>query len=164
MNKLMYCNVRKDNHLNMYESSVKPSRLMEDAGLEDVSSITGIEFVYQTSDGIINEETKQRVIEEGFSQEISELAATNNETFYSEFYFIGDVVEFEEVKLLLKKDVDLSKYKDKKIAISYRDGEIFDMRPIFDDRNKVYAVQSLEELASIYSEKTGVEFPKHKSI
>ena len=106
---------------------------------------------------------KQKALELGFSPEVSNLTASYGEKFYDELYFIGDIVGFEQVKHLFKENIDLDKYKDKKFAISYRDGEVFDIRPFDVELGEVHSVQSLDELLNIYTEKTGIVFPRNKS-
>ena len=58
MKKLVCCDIFQNNLLTMCIGAVNPSRLLDYVELENISSITGIRFLYKTAEGSINEETK----------------------------------------------------------------------------------------------------------
>lgn len=76
----------------------------------------------------------------------------------TEYYFIGDIANIEQVKHLFKPNIKLELWQDKKFAVSYRDGKIFDVRPIL-SYETWQPVKTKEELLEVYKQKTGFEIP-----
>ena len=150
MEKIDFFDITKDNILTLFEGTYSPEYAEEVIG--DTSRITGIRFFYKTDQGTVNTEMEQELLNAGYDPEIAKITATRGEKFKSEFYFIGKIVGFDEVQSI----VGDSEEKYEKYAISYdENGNICDIRPIFDDTEKVIPVKDQAELEAVYFQKTG---------
>lgn len=163
MRELGYCSLCLNDSISFWEDAFNPKKISSHFEPEELSKISAFRIVYLIKEGTVNEKLKQEVISQGFSEQVASAASTSGETFEVEVYFVGDIVDFEKVKHLFKPDVDLEKWKDKKFAVTYRDGEIFDIVPATGELETYKAVQSKEELTELFTQKTGVEFPEIKT-
>ena len=146
MEKFAYFDVACDNSF-LFISGLSPQFV--DKAIEDTTRIT---FVYKTGDGDANEEMKREMLERGFDSEVSKLTATRGETFKSKLYFIGKIVTFDEIKNLIGEKNE----KYEKYAVSCDEsGNIYGIKPIFNDMEEVIPVKDASELEIIYSQITG---------
>lgn len=151
MRKLSSVSLYKNGSLHFSLSS-HPSFI--DDGIVDIefNEITAIDFCFKENTRV-NKNIKEKALSKGLSSEISEMVAEDCE-YSNDFYFVGNVVDFDQLKNNIKIPEE---YKKSKFAVTYDDnGNILDCRVSSSD---IHPVQSKKELFEIYASITGYTLP-----
>lgn len=125
-----------------------------DDGIVDIefNEITAIDFCFKENKRV-NKNIKEKALSKGYSNEIAEKVAEDCE-YSNHFYFVGNVVDFDQLKNNIKIPEE---YKKSKFAVTYDDnGNILDCRVLSSD---MHPVQSKKELFEIYASIIGYTLP-----
>ncbi len=153
MEKADYFSVTYDYLLTLSTGPFSPE--YADSVVDNPSRITGIIFTYKIGEGTVNEEMEQDLLNMGINSDVSRAAATSGGQFKEEFYFIGRIANYDEIKEFLGEPEE----RFERYAVSHDEsGNIIDIRPIYSNE-EVIPVKDQEELKSIYFQKTGKNFP-----
>lgn len=155
MKELNNVSLFKNGSLNYCKSGAHPKFI--DEGLYDTTGVTAIRFSFKTYKSSRNEDVANKAETLGLDESLVKAIAQESD-YSEEFYFIGNIVGYDEVKKRFDKIPE--DYRDSKFAVTYDDsGNIIDCRVLEKD---MHPVQSKEELYEIYFNITGYNFPVSK--